>query len=194
MIDIIGKLISGCCVLFLAVDIIGHLIAFLSVSADLQPKQVRKNLVKSVYFLCLFSLGFMLLCWIFLKAAAISDVDLQVAAGVLLLIFSVYTLLNKAEEISFVKDSKSIPAAAQLIISPVFLIALLALMSISGFIITVLALGVNLIIAVYFLINSSKIVGLLEVSGVKIFSKAANMLLCAYAIMLIRQAILSFVN
>ena len=191
---IIGKFIANFCALFLAIDIIGHLIAFLSVSAEMQPKQVRKNLLNSVYFIFFISIGFMFLCGLIFALTGISPVDLQIAAGVLLFVFSVYALLSGKEEISVVKNSTVFPAVAQLIISPVFLVMLLVLMSLNGFIITLLSLLINLIIVLYVLLNCSKLVGLLELSGVKIISRVVNMLLCAYAVMLIRQAIAALIS
>ncbi len=191
---IIGKFIANFCALFLAIDIIGHLIAFLSVSAEMQPKQVRKNLLNSVYFIFFIAVGFLFLCGLIFTLTGIKPVDLQIAGGVLLFVFSVYSLLSREEEIAVVKSSTQFPAAAQLIISPVFLVMLLVLMSLNGFIITLLSLLINLIIVLYFLINCSKVVGLLEPSGVKIISKVVNMLLCAYAVMLIRQAIAALVS
>ncbi len=191
---IIGKFIASFCALLLAIDIIGHLIAFLSVSAEMKPKQVRKNLLNSVYFIFFISIGFMFLCGLIFALTGISPVDLQIAAGVLLFVFSVYALLSRKEEISVVKSSTLFPAAAQLIISPVFLVMLLVLMSLNGFIITLLSLLINLIIVLYVLLNCSKLVGLLELSGVKIISRAVNMLLCAYAVMLIRQAIAALIS
>ncbi len=191
---VIGKLIANFCVLFLAIDIIGQVISFLSVFAELKPKQIKKNVLDSVYFVFFIAVGFMLLCRLIFALIGISPSDLQIAAGVLLFIFSVCSILNREEEISVAKSSAVFPAAAQLIIGPVFLVALLVLMSLNGFIITVLSLVINLIVVLYVLINYTKVIGLLEISGVRIISKVINMLLCAYAVMLIRQAIVALIS
>lgn len=186
---IIGKFIADFCALFLAINIIGHLKAFLSISAEMQPKQVRKTLLNSVYFIFFMAIGLMFISWLIFSLLGVRPVDLQIAAGVLLFIFSAYSLLNREDKTSGLISSTIFPATAQLIINPAFLLMLLVLMSLTGFIITGLSLLLNLFIVLYFLINSSKIVGLLEASGVKIISRVINMLLCAYAVMLIRGAI-----
>ncbi|MFH1094129.1 MAG: MarC family protein [Candidatus Omnitrophota bacterium] len=191
---IIGKFIANFCALFLAINIIGHLIAYLSISAQLQSNQGRKILLKSINFIFLVSISFMFICWLIFALTGISPADLQIAAGVLLFSFSIYALLNKEEEISPAKSSTLFPAAAQLIITPVFLVMLLVLMSLNGFIITLLSLLINLILVVYLLVNSQNVIGLLEHSGVKIISRVVNMLICAYAVMLIRQAIITLLN
>lgn len=191
---IIGKFIANFCALFLAINIIGHLIAYLSISAQLQSNQGRKTLLKSINFIFLVSISFMFICWLIFALTGISPADLQIAAGVLLFSFSIYALLNKEEEISPAKSSTLFPAAAQLIITPVFLVMLLVLMSLNGFIITLLSLLINLILVVYLLVNSQNVIGLLEHSGVKIISRVVNMLICAYAVMLIRQAIITLLN
>lgn len=186
---IIGKIIANFCALFLAIDIVGQMVAFLSISAELQPKQIRKNLLNSVYFVFFVSLLIMFLGWIILAFLGVNTLDMQIAAGILLLVFSIWTLLRSDQEVAITKDATLFPAVAQLIITPIFLVMILALMSVNGLIITSISLLINLGIVLYFLINSSKIIGLLGVSGIKIISKIVNMLLCAYAVMLIRQAI-----
>ncbi|MCK4994860.1 MAG: MarC family protein [Candidatus Omnitrophica bacterium] len=188
---IIGKLIANFCALFLAIDIMGKLSPFLSITDGKQPKQIRKILLNSVYFIFFFSLGLMFLCGLISTLLGVSSSDIQISGGVLLFSFLIFVLLRKQDEVSIVKDSTLFPAVAQLIITPVFFIMLLVLMSLNGFIITALSLFVNMIVVLYFLINGSKLIGGLDPIGSRVVSRIVNILLCAYAVMVIRQAILT---
>ncbi len=186
---IIGKLIANFCAFFLAINILGQLIAFLSISEQMQPKQARKTLLNSAYFIFFVSLVIMFIGWILSALTGIRPVDMQISGGVLLLAFAVLALIRPDEEISIVKDSTFFPVTAQLIVTPVFFIMLLVLMSLNGFIITALSLFLNLLVVIYFFINSSKIVGLVGPGGIRTISRIVNILICSYAVMLIRVAI-----
>ena len=191
---IIAKLIANFCALFLAIDIAEHLTAFLSITDGMQPKAVRKMLLNSAYFVFFVAVVIMLLGWLVLSLLNVSPKDMQISGGVLLLIFSLFSLLRKENEVSAAKEATVFPAAAQFIITPVFPVMLLILMSLNGFVITVLSLILNLTAVLYLLINSSKVIGLLESTGVRALSRVFKILLCSYAVMLIRVALESILK
>ena len=185
---VILKLIANFCALFLAIDIAGHLSAFSLISEQKEPKQSKKNLYNTANFIFFVSLVIMFIGWLVFALMGIRPFDIQIAAGVLLLIFSISALFRAQEDVSVVKDTTLFPALAQLIITPVFSVMLLVLMSLDGFLITALSLIINLAAMLYFLLNSSKVTGLLGPAGVRTVSRIVKIMLCSYAVMLIREA------
>ena len=190
MVSILGKIITSFCALFLAINAIGKVFEVLSVAKVEKANPQKKQLTSAGYFVFFTAISFMLISKLILSLLSLSTVDFKIAGGILLFLLAAYHLLDKNEPLIF-KESKVFPLISQLIIRPAFLIMLLVLICQYGFIITLLALLLNLVVTYHVFKNSAKLLGIIEESGVKIVSKALSILLCAYAVMLLREGLIA---
>ncbi len=176
--------------LFIAIDVIAILPIFMSLTEGLKPKERKEILNKSLYTASMVAVGFMLLGGIVFKIMGIRMADFQIAGGILLLVFSVNFLMNNNEPKRAVsKDSAVFPLDKNLIVGPAVLTTMLILKDLRGLVMTMIAFFSNMFLVFFIFKHSQSIEKFLGPNGIRSVSKVFDILLSAFAIMLIRKGV-----
>lgn len=176
--------------LFIAIDAVGILPVFICLTEGVRHKEYKKILQNSVYAASFIAVGFMFLGGLVFWIMGISMADFQIAGGVLLFIFSVHFLMTGGQKKRIVSKEVAIfPLATPLLVGPAVLTMLLILKNAWGTIITVIAFIANMALVFLIFERSKAITKLLGINGIKAISKIVDILLSAFAVMLIRKGI-----
>ena len=181
--------------IFVAVDPIGLLPIFFSLTHQLEPEKKKRIIVQSLFTALCLAIGFVFLGkWIF-RILGISMGDFMIAGGVLLFCIAVSDLLNqgKSQKISL-QDLGAVPLGTPLIAGPAVLTTSLMLVDQHGLWITLLAIFVNIILVGLAFVWSDSLMKTLGQGGSRALSKLMALLLSAIAIMMIRKGIFQIIS
>jgi multiple antibiotic resistance protein len=179
--------------IFLAVDIIGTVPIFLSLTENLTDKQKNKVLTDSCIIATMLAVVFVFLGKLILRGLGVTIDDFKIAGGILLFILSVYLLLpGKTRDfvnLSLSEDIGVFPLATPLITGPAVLVTTIMLLDSSGLMVTLTALILNMLVAWLVLRFSTLLIKVIGSSGVKALSKISYIFLAAIGVMILRQGI-----
>lgn len=183
--------------LFVAIDPIGIMPMYLSLTRELERGERKKIARDSILTACILGVTFVLAGKFIFKVLGITVSDFAIAGGILLFIFSILDLLR--EENPEVKKRQSyslgvFPIGTPLIVGPAVLTTLIILVDTQGFISTLIAFGLNLLILGVVLYKADAILSFLGESGARAFAKIMSILLAAIAIMMIRRGIMELIS
>lgn len=177
--------------LFVAVDAIGLLPIFVSLTHGVSEKK-RKNVVfeSIITALCL-SVGFMFLGNAIFHFLNITFGDFMVAGGVLLFIIAIKDVISYSKERKFnPTDLGIVPIGTPLIAGPAVLTTTLMMQGQFGTVVTLAALLLNLLIAGVILFFSTALMKIFGETGARAMSKIISLLLAAIAVMMVRKGIM----
>jgi multiple antibiotic resistance protein len=177
--------------LFIAVDAIGVLPLFVSLTEGIDKERLRIVIWQSVITATVVALIFISFGLLFLRFLGITVPDFMIAGGLLLLAISLSDLLT-GEKRQRQTDSESlgaVPIGVPLITGPAVLTTCMLLAGIHGRLITAIAVVINIALAGLIFAFSQSLTRFLGRTGTKTISKVASMLLAAIAVMLIRKGI-----
>ena len=180
---------------FVAVNIFGILPIFISLTEGMTKEERSKVIYQSVLTGTIIALVFMFIGKIVFLIMGITVSDFKIAGGILLLILSVNLLLPgepRKKEVN--ADVGIFPLGTPLITGPAVLTTTLMMIDVYGFSPTFLAIIFNMLIVLFALNNSEKIIKILGTGGMKAFSKVIDILLTAIAVMMIRKGILEILK
>lgn len=177
--------------LFVAIDVLGVLPLFISLTAGLQKHGKRTLVLEASFTALAVSLLFLVAGKSIFTFLGITLSDFRIGGGIILLVLSVNDLIFAHEQQR--RDPGGsvgvVPIGIPLIMGPAALTTILILVNSYGYFLTTLALVANLTL-VYLVFNFSNIVNrLLGDAGSRIFSKVASLFLAAIAVMMIRVGI-----
>lgn len=181
--------------LFVAVDAIGVLPAFLSLTQGMEPRQIRRAIAQSVATAAAVALAFLALGTAILDLLGITVADFMVAGGILLFVLALGDLLAN-EKLQRRVDTDSlgaVPLGVPLITGPAVLVTSMLLLNQYGAGWTAAAIVANILIAGIVFFFAGSIGRVLGRTGEKIISKIAMLLLAAIAVMMVRKGIEAFV-
>ena len=178
--------------LFFAIDAIGILPAFMSVTGDISVMQRRKVVNQAAVTAFGISVFFIFFGQAIFKLLGITVYDFKVAGGILLLIFSIHDLLfdqgNRRKAGS--EDTIGIvPIGTPLIIGPGALTTLLLLVDTTGYTWTMMSLTLNVAIVWVVFFFSDRVIKIITKPGAIAIGKVFALFLAAIAVMLIRSGI-----
>lgn len=182
--------------LFVAIDIIGTLPIFIGLTEEYDKQERKKLIFEAIATAFGLATLFLVSGMVILDFMGITMNDFRIGGGLVLLILAIQELLFSGEDTRR-KPTGSIgivPLGIPLVMGPAALTTILVLVSSSGFVATILSMVANLIIALFVLYYSHKIVRLIGVSGTKAFAKVAALFLAAIAIMMIRVGIVDIIK
>ena len=176
--------------LFVAIDIVGVLPVFLSLTQGLSVQKQGKVVRESVGTALLTGICFIALGEVIFQILGITKDDFKIAGGLVLLVFSIIDLVRRTDEKkSVVGKIGIVPIGVPLIVGPAVLTTLIVLVDHYGIAATGISFLANLLIVWVVLRKSSAIVALLGESGVGSISKIMALLLASIAVMMIRIGI-----
>ncbi|MGB7815131.1 MAG: MarC family protein [Methylotenera sp.] len=182
--------------LFVAVDAIGVLPMFLSLTQGMDRGKVRRTIYRSVVTAAVVALIFLALGTVILHLLGITVADFMVAGGILLFVLALGDLLTK-EKLQRQVDSNNlgvVPLGVPLITGPAVLTTSMLLLNQYGAGWTAVAIIANILIAGTVFFYSGTISRVLGQVGEKIISKIAMLLLAAIGVMMVRKGIESFIT
>jgi len=180
--------------LFVAVDAIGVLPLFFSLTRGVPAAQTRRIIVHSVITAAVVALLFAGAGTTLLKMLGITIADFMVAGGVLLFGICMVDLLTP-DKVALQVDAASlgaVPLGVPLITGPAVMTTSILLVNEQGMLPTAAAIILNVLIAGVVFFFAAQINRLLGKAGSNIISKIANLLLAAIAVMMIRKGIVVF--
>ena len=181
--------------LFVAVDAIGVLPTFLSLSQGMEAQRVRRVIRQSMATATAVALAFLALGTAILDLLGITVADFMVAGGILLFVLAMGDLLAN-EKLQRQIDPDSLgapPLGVPLITGPAVLVTSMLLLNQYGAAWTAAAIVANILIAGLVFRFAAGIGRLLGRVGEKIVSKIAMLLLAAIAVMMVRKGIEAFI-
>ncbi|MBI5493013.1 MAG: MarC family protein [Deltaproteobacteria bacterium] len=178
--------------LFVAMEPIGILPIYLSMTRPLAPSEKRYVLFYSILTAAAITLAFLLLGKGMFIVLGITISDFQIAGGLILLSIAIADIVYAARGTSMEAPTSGVgivPIGTPLIAGPAALTTLLMLSDLYGFVPTLAALIVNLFIVWLILLSSEAIVSRIGEKGAMGISKVISLLLAAIAVMMIRRGI-----
>ncbi len=181
--------------LFVAVDAIGVLPMFISLTEDVDRTKTRRVVLQSVITASVVALAFLAFGPGLLKFLGVTVPDFMIAGGILLIVISLSDLLTgeKKQRQTDPEGLGAVPIGVPLITGPGVLTTCILLAGLYGGLVTALALVVNIGIAGVIFLLARPITDILGQTGTKIISKIASLLLTAIAVMLIRRGIMEII-
>ena len=182
--------------LFVAVDAIGILPMFLSLTEGLNAARLRRVVLQSVVTAMIVALAFLAIGKIVMQFIGVTVNDFAIAGGALLFVLSLSDLLT-AEKGRRDVDPDSlgpVPIGVPLIVGPAVLTTTILLVDRFGPGLTAAATVANILIAGLVLWLSQPINRLLGKSGAKTASKIASLVLAAIGVMMIRTGVLALIT
>lgn len=187
----IGNILLAFVPIFVAVDAIGVLPIFISLTEGIEKGEKSRIIFQSVLTAGLIALGFILLGkWVF-NLLGITVGDFMVAGGSILFIISINDIINPTKKRHIPPETLgAVPLGTPLIVGPAVLSTSLILIETYGLIPTLISVTSNLIIAGIIFSFSNAIIRILGEAGARALSKIMSLLLGAIAVMMIRKGIL----
>lgn len=178
--------------LFVAIDSIGLVPIFLSVTDGMSPQQRRRTSFEAVASASVICIGFMFLGDAIFHFVGITVNDFRIAGGVILLVLAVLDLIRTGKPAMNPDEMVGIvPLGMPLIAGPATLTSVLVLSKEPeiGKSMTALSLAINLLLLLVMLLASQQIARLVGRNTLRAFSKLVMVLLAAIAVNYIRVGI-----
>jgi multiple antibiotic resistance protein len=181
--------------LFVAVDILGVIPLYLSLTGGLSPEARRRLPRQSTLTATAVGLGFLLVGDAVFRVLGISVADFQVAGGILLLVLSVHDLLSSGKEApATARTVGAVPLGTPLIVGPAALATLALLVQNYGYRVALFALAANMALAFLVLFHADKVGRVFGPAGAEVVAKVANLLLAAFGVSLVRRGLADFLK
>jgi multiple antibiotic resistance protein len=177
--------------IFVAINILGILPIFLSLTAGMNTAEKHKHIIESLITATTIAIVFMLVGKLIFLIMGITVADFKIGGGILLLILSVNLLLpgvSSSREKQY-QDTGIFPIGTPLITGPAVLTTTLVLIDSFGLFPTFISLILNMLISWLVLANSDRISRTIGLNGMRAFSKVGDIFLTAIAVMMIRSGI-----
>jgi multiple antibiotic resistance protein len=175
---------------FVALDIIGGVPMYLSMTQGLSPVERKRVVNTSMLVAFVVALAFVFVGRALFKHLGIELYDFKVAGGIVLLLVSLADLVGHSEATDRASGSTGIvPLAVPLITGPGVLTTLVLQVAAVGYLATVLALVLNYAIAWVALRYSDGVARVIGKDGTVVVSKIAALLLAAIAVAMIRSGV-----
>lgn len=175
---------------FVAVDAIGVLPIFVSLTQGLIPKERIKIIIQSMFTASCLAIGFIFLGKVVFRFLGITINDFMVAGGVILFSIAIIDIINPVKKRRIPShDLGAVPLGTPLIVGPAVLTTSLVIISQYGVYATLVSVLVNVLLAGLIFSLAGTLTKVLGEAGSKALSKITSLLLAAIAVMMIRKGI-----
>jgi len=178
---------------FVAVDAVGVLPIFVSLTAGMEEKEKKKIIAQSVATALCLAVGFIFLGKAVFKVLDIEMGDFMIAGGAILFCLAITDIINPVKERRTPgTELGAVPLGTPLIVGPAVLTTSVVIISQYGLLATLISVLVNIVLAGVIFSSSSVLLKLLGEAGTKALSKIMSLLLAAIAVMLARKGLMQF--
>ena len=176
--------------LFVAVDAVGVLPIFTSLTAQVEQNEKTKIILQSLLTALLLSIGFVLVGKLIFKWLGITMGDFMIAGGAVLFCLAIVDLVGPVKKRRIPgQELGAVPLGTPLIAGPAVLTTSLVMVSQFGLSATLISLIGNILLAGLIFRFSTALMRILGEAGTKALSKITSLLLAAIAVMLIRKGL-----
>ena len=178
--------------LFVAVDVVAVVLAYLGIGVRLPEPARRRLILESTITAAAVGLGFLFAGDAILLFLGVTVGDFQIAGGLLLLVLSIHDLLHPDMPLRQPGTRPGVvPLGIPMIAGPAVLTTLITLARTHGYALTVTAYVLNLVI-VWAALRWASLVGrLLGEAGGRAITKVLSLVLAAIAVTFIRRGVMS---
>ena len=182
--------------LFVAVDAVGVLPLFLSLTDGIKKEKINKIILQSTVTAVVAALAFLALGKIILNMLGITVADFMIAGGSLLFVISLSDMMAMEKKKPSVDPESvgAVPIGVPLIVGPAVLTTMILLVDQHGLKTTVSAIILNILLTAVIFLFSGNIYKLLGKAGSKTVSKLASLILAAIAVMMARKGVMLFIG
>jgi multiple antibiotic resistance protein len=177
--------------IFVAVDAIGVLPVFVSLTEGFSKKKKYKVISQSIMTAICLAVFFIFLGKAVFKLLNITMGDFMVAGGVVLFCIAIMDIINPLKKRHIPSgELGAVPLGTPLIVGPAVLTTSLIIIDEYGLSPTLISVFSNVIIAGIIFYFSNFLIKILGEAGTRALSKVTSLLLAAIAVMLIRKGII----
>jgi multiple antibiotic resistance protein len=181
--------------IFVAVDALGVLPIFISLTEGLKKKEKNKIIVNSASTATLLAVLFIFLGKFIFKVLGITVGDFMIAGGFVLFCIAIRDILISGKQHRIpAKELGAVPLGIPLIVGPAVLTTSLIIIAEYGMVPTLVSVVVNVVLAGIIFSSSNILIKLLGENGTRALSKVMSLLLAAIAIMMVRKGIMSIIT
>ena len=181
---------------FVAIDPVGIVPMFLSLTRGYEAAERRKIVLDSILTATVIGIIFVLAGKTIFLLLGITIQDFAIAGGALLFILSIIDLLGDGSARVHGAEPRALgifPLGTPLIVGPAVLTTLIILVDTFGFVPALLAFVLNLIVLFVALYKADGILSALGENGTRAFAKIMSILLAAIGIMMVRRGIMELI-
>jgi len=179
--------------LFVAVDAIGVLPIFVSLTEGLEQKARTKVILQSMLTAAGLAIGFVLVGKLVFRFLGITMGDFMIAGGAILFCLAIIDMVSATKERRIPSpELGAVPLGTPLIAGPAVLTTSMLVVSQYGLVPTVISLLTNILLAGLLFRVAFSLMKVLGEAGSKALSKITSLLLAAIAVMLIRKGLEQF--
>jgi len=176
--------------LFVAVDAIGVLPIFVSLTEGLDQRARTKVILQSMCTATGLAIGFVLVGKLVFKFLGITMGDFMIAGGAILFCLAIIDMVSSTKERRNPgPELGAVPLGTPLIAGPAVLTTSMLVVSQYGIVPTVVSIVANILLAGLLFKLSSWLMSFLGEAGSKALSKITSLLLAAIAVMLMRKGL-----
>ena len=180
--------------MFFAMDPVGVLPMFVSLTQDIEPQAKRRIIMQSLITAAAVAIGFIFLGRGIFALLGITMGDFMVAGGMILFCLSMLDLTGQNKEDSRTpSDVGAVPIGTPLIAGPAVLTMSLVLMAQHGLAVTLAAVLLNIAFVGVLFLFAEFFIGLIGPSGSRALSKVMSLLLAAIGVMMVRRGIIEII-
>ena len=181
--------------IFVAVDAMGLLPIFVSLTHGLKEKEKSEIIGQSLLTAACVAVGFIFLGQALFKFLGITIGDFMVAGGAILFCLAIVDLVNPVKHKRIHGEMLgAVPLGTPLIVGPAVLTTSLIVMAQYGLYATLISVLANILLVGVVLIFSNLLIKVLGESGSRALSKVTSLFLAAIAVMMIRKGIIHLLN
>ncbi len=180
---------------FVAVDAIGVLPVFVSLTEELSRDEKKKIITQSMITAFCLAVSFIFLGNIIFRFLGITVGDFMAAGGAILFCIAIMDIVNPSKRIRSPEDVPGVvPLGTPLIAGPALLTTSLLIIGVYGLIPTLLSVTINIFIAGAVFYSSAFLTRIFGDAGSKALSKITSLFLAAIAVMMIRKGLLMLIT
>ncbi|MEW6060620.1 MAG: MarC family protein [Bacteroidota bacterium] len=191
MLSFVNDFIMAFIPLFVAIDVLGLVPLFISLTTGMTLKAKRRLIVEATLTAGAVALLFLVLGKVIFKFLGITENDFRIGGGIVLLVLAVTDLLFSNDERKNPNTSSVgiVPIGIPLIMGPAALTSIIIIVDAYGYWISMLSLVLNLLIVWFTFRHSDVVIQLMGDAGSKAFAKVASLFMVAIAVMMIRVGV-----
>ena len=180
---------------FVAVDPVGVLPIYISLTQDMTAGDKRRVIVQSMATAGGLAIGFLFLGRAIFALLGITVGDFLVAGGAILFCIAIMDLISSEKAGRLPGDALGIvPLGTPLVAGPALLTTTLLLVDQRGVAATLAAVVANLLITGGLFSASRWVIALLGEPGTRALSKVTNLLLAAIGVMMVRRGLMQYLS